>query len=148
MLGFYYHCHLCEAECVCVCMCVCTWWNQPQVSTFLLLDCISFAFFSRPDCWLPALVPAWPLNFHFFSSVSEPCLEKSADCPPVLQMPLTPLLPSKEGMPAPAFELRSKEEVSAVIWGILPGISERALSENLPLICWVILHQSLPISGP
>lgn len=63
----------CEA--VCVCACVCTWWNQPQVSTFLLLGFISFAFFSRADCWLSALISACSLNTQFFSPVSEPCLE-------------------------------------------------------------------------
>ena len=84
----------CEA--VCVCACVCTWWNQPQVSTFLLLGFISFAFFSRADCWLSALISACSLNTQFFSPHVRALLRKSAYCPPVLQIPPTPLLPSKE----------------------------------------------------
>lgn len=148
----------CKAECVCVHVhtndrtCAWAWWNHSQVSTFLLLGCILFAFFSRPDCWLPALTSAWPFNSDFIPLVSEPCLGKSADCPPVFQMPLTSLVSSKGGMLTCVFELGSKE----VRWRggeccyleTLPGIAEWALSEDLPLICWVIIHWSLPISGP
>ena len=110
----------CQAgtECVCVCVCVCVWWNQPQVSAFLLLGCISFAFFSRPifGCQLlPQPVP-WIL---FYPPVSEPCLEKSADCPPVLHMPFSPLhLPNKWWL---LFSSEAKrldgKEVIAIIWG-------------------------------
>ena len=110
--------------CVCV-SCVCTWWNQPQVSTFLLLGFISFAFFSRADCWLSALISACSLNTQFFPPMSEPCLENQLTVHLSFRYLLLPFYLPRSGT-CPCFQLRIKEEVSAVIWGILPGIAEKS----------------------
>ena len=74
-------------------------------------------------CQLSSQPAPWTLSF--FPPMSEPCLENQLTVHLSFRYLLLPFYLPRSGT-CPCFQLRIKEEVSAVIWGILPGIAEKS----------------------